>query len=90
MNGENFFERIEINPQVLGGKPVIAGTRIPVELVLEFLAHSWSPQKLLAEYPALRQEDIQAAIAYASQRIKREEIYPVPLSGEPQRVHVGV
>jgi uncharacterized protein (DUF433 family) len=85
MNKESFFDRIEMNPQILGGKPVIAGTRIPIELILDFLAHSWNPQKLLAEYPNLRQEDIQAAIAYASQRVQHEEIYPVPLSKELQR-----
>ena len=90
MNRENFFDRIEINPQILGGKPVIAGTRISVGLVLEFLAHNWNPQKLLAEYPNLRQEDIQAAIAYASQRITREEIHFVPLLSEPQRAQVRV
>lgn len=90
MNRENFFDRIEINPQILGGKPVIAGTRISVGLVLEFLAHNWNPQKLLAEYPNLRQGDIQAAIAYASQRITREEIHFVPLLSEPQRAQVRV
>ncbi len=90
MNGETFLDRIEINPQILGGKPVIAGTRIPVGLVLEFLAHNWSPQKLLTEYPDLRQEDVQAAIAYASQRIAREEIHFVPSSDEPQRAQVRV
>ena len=90
MNGEKLFDRIEINPQIFGGKPVIAGTRISVGLVLEFLAHNWSPQKLLAEYPVLHQEDIQAAIAYASQRVAREEIHLVPAPSEPQRAQVRV
>jgi len=90
MSGENFFDRIEINPQVLSGKPVIAGTRISVGLVLELLAHNWNPQKILVEYPILHQEDIQAAIAYASQRIKREEIYPVPLPRGSQKVQTRV
>ena len=90
MSGENFFDRIEINPQILSGKPVIAGTRIPVGLVLELLAHSWNPQEILVEYPNLRQEDIQAAIAYASQRIAQEEIHLIPLSKEPQIAQVRV
>ena len=90
MNGETFFDRIEINPQILSGKPVIAGTRISVGLVLEFLAHNWSPQKLLAEYHDLCQEDIQAAVAYASWRITQEEIHFIPLSKEPQIAQVRV
>lgn len=70
--------RIEVNPEILGGKPIFAGTRISVELVLDFLAHDWNPQKILAEYPTLAKPDIQAAISYAAKRVKGEEIHILP------------
>jgi len=53
-------DRIETNPNVLSGKPVVAGTRIAVELVVELLAENWSPDEILEQYPALSREDIQA------------------------------
>jgi len=59
-------ERVEINPQVLQGKPVIRGTRIPVELVLRKLGEGASEEDLLDAYPRLTREDIRAALAYAA------------------------
>jgi len=59
-------ERIVINPEVLSGKPVIKGTRIPVYLILELLAAGMSMDDVLREYPELTREDIQAALEYAS------------------------
>jgi uncharacterized protein (DUF433 family) len=56
---------IECNPKVLGGKPVIAGTRLSVELILEKLAAGESEAQLLDEYPRLTREGIRAALAYA-------------------------
>jgi uncharacterized protein (DUF433 family) len=53
-------DRIETNPDVLSGKPIVAGTRIAVELVVELLTENWSPDEILEQYPALSQEDIQA------------------------------
>lgn len=67
--------QIEVNLEILGGKPLFAGTRIPVELVLDFLANDWNPAKILSEYPTLAKPDIQAAISYAAKRVKGEEIH---------------
>jgi uncharacterized protein (DUF433 family) len=59
-------DRIEINPRVMLGKPVIRGTRIPVELILRKLSEAASEVDLLEAYPRLTREDIRAAIRYAA------------------------
>jgi uncharacterized protein (DUF433 family) len=60
------YERIEINPDIMAGKPVIRGTRIPVELVLRKLAAGMSPEAILADYPRLTQDDIRAVQALSA------------------------
>lgn len=72
-----YRDRIEINPKVLGGKPVIRGTRIPVELLLRKLAEGATTEVLLDAYPNLKPEDIKAALAYAAESIAHEEIRTV-------------
>jgi uncharacterized protein (DUF433 family) len=67
-------ERIEINPKVMMGKPVIRGTRITVELILRKLSEGASEADLLDAYPRLTREDIQAAIRYAADTLAHEEI----------------
>ena len=67
-------ERIELNPQVMAGKPVIRGTRIPVELLLRKLGAGMSPADILADHPRLRLEDIQAAQAFAADYLADEEV----------------
>ena len=59
-------ERITIDPDICNGKPVVRGTRITAQTVLEFLAAGDSPEDVLEEYPALTREDIQACLDYAS------------------------
>ncbi len=59
-------DRIEINPNVMQGKPVIRGTRIPVELILRKLSEGATEKDLLDAYPRLTSEDIRAALAYAA------------------------
>ncbi|MFQ5894684.1 MAG: DUF433 domain-containing protein [Nitrospinota bacterium] len=66
-------DRIEINPRMMLGKPVIRGTRIPVELILRKLSEGASEADLLDAYPRLTQEDIQAAIGYAADMVAHEE-----------------
>ena len=66
--------RIEINPKVMMGKPVIRGTRIPVELILRKLSEGATEQDLLGAYPRIQHEDIQAAIRYAADTLAHEEI----------------
>jgi uncharacterized protein (DUF433 family) len=67
-------ERIEIDAQVMMGKPVIKGTRITVELLLRKLAEGATEADLLDAYPRLTREDIRAAIAYAADTVAHEEI----------------
>ncbi len=71
---KDWRDRIEINPRVMLGKPVIAGTRIPVEQILRKLAADMSIDAILRDYPRLTREDIQAALAYASDAVGSEEI----------------
>lgn len=68
------LDRIEINPHILRGKPVIKGTRIPVYLILELLQADYDFQKILEAYPALEIEDIKAALEYAAKMAKNEDI----------------
>ena len=67
-------QRIEINPEIMGGKPVIKGTRIPVELVLRKLGSGIEVNELLAAYPHLTAEDICAAQAFAADYLADEEL----------------
>jgi uncharacterized protein (DUF433 family) len=59
-------ERITVSPDVCNGKPVVSGTRVTVQTVLEFLAAGDSVEDVLAEYPSLRPEDVRACLDYAS------------------------
>ena len=74
-------ERIEIDPAVMMGKPVIRGTRITVELILRKLGEGATEGELLEDYPHLTPEDIRAAIAYGAASVAHEEV--VLLSGRP-------
>ncbi len=67
-------ERIVVDPAVLAGKPTVAGTRIPVSLILNLLANGYDSDRILQAYPRLNEEDIEAAIAYSEERLKREEV----------------
>lgn len=67
-------DRVEINPRVMLGKPVIRGTRIPVELLLRKLSEGASESELVDAYPRLTREDIQAAIRYAADTVAHEEV----------------
>lgn len=68
------LERIEINPKILAGKPIIKGTRISVEFILELLSSGMSSDDIVREYPHLSKEDVLAAINYAANVVKHEEI----------------
>ena len=66
-------DRIEINPKVMMGKPVVRGTRIPIELILRKLSEGATEDDLLEAYPRLRVEDIHAAIGFAADTLAHEE-----------------
>lgn len=68
------LDRIELNPRVCNGNPVIRGTRIPVTIILEHLETGQSWEEILSGFPALTKEDIAAAIAYARAAIEHTEL----------------
>jgi uncharacterized protein (DUF433 family) len=70
------MDRIEINHQIMLGKPVIKGTRITVEIILKKLSQNIAIDEILADYPRLTREDIQAAIAYAATALSTDEMMP--------------
>ena len=70
---EELSNRIVIDPEVLSGKPVIKGTRIPVYLIIELLANGIAEKEILRQYPTLKKEDIKAALLYASKCLENEE-----------------
>ena len=70
------LERIEIDPRRCGGAPVVRGTRIPVAVVLDQLASGESWDSLLAGYPELTREDIQAVLRFAKASVEHTEIVP--------------
>jgi uncharacterized protein (DUF433 family) len=71
-------ERISVDPKVLVGKPVIKGTRISVEFVVDLLGRGWTNEQILREYDHLTSQDIQACLAYASDALKSERVYLLP------------
>jgi uncharacterized protein (DUF433 family) len=70
-------ERIVIDPQILVGKPVVKGTRLSVEFVLDLLAKGWTEAQVLDNYPGLSGEDIRACLAYASASLAEEKVFPL-------------
>ncbi|HUI56878.1 MAG TPA: DUF433 domain-containing protein [Bryobacteraceae bacterium] len=70
-------DRIVVDPKILTGKPVVRGTRISVELVVELLASGWSHAQILASYPHLSEEDIRACLTYAGALLREEKVYPL-------------
>lgn len=73
-------ERIVVDPEVLVGKPVVRGTRLAVEFIVELLAQGWSEGDVLENYPGLTEQDLRACLKYASARLHAEKVYPVSLS----------
>ena len=70
MSGD-WRSRITIDPNVLAGKPVIRGTRVSVEFILDMLANGWTIEEILENYPQLEGEDVIAALKYAAEVLKR-------------------
>jgi uncharacterized protein (DUF433 family) len=74
---EELIERIIVNPKIMGGKPIVKGTRIAVELLLKLLAQGMSFADILKDYPHLTKDDITAVLLYAAKVAGEEEIYPI-------------
>jgi uncharacterized protein (DUF433 family) len=80
VNGKEIMgweERIELNPDVLAGKPVIKGTRVAVEFVVDLLGQGWTESEVLKNYPTVTAEDIRACLQYASATLHAEKVYPL-------------
>ena len=75
---EEWQDRIVVDPKVLVGKPVIRGTRLSVEFILDLLANDWTIEQILSEYPQLERKDVIAVLKYATEMAKEEKVYPLP------------
>lgn len=86
---ENPEARIAVDPEVMVGKPVIKGTRIPVEKILHMLAQGMEVEDILEDYPHLEEEDVLAAAEYAAQTVESESVFPLKKEGEGVEVTGG-
>jgi uncharacterized protein (DUF433 family) len=77
MQDQQLLERITLNPKVMMGKPVIKGTRLTVEYLLNLLAHGATSSEILAEYDGLTQEDIQACLLFAARALENTTFMPL-------------
>lgn len=75
MTEEQLLERIQVNPKIFGGKPIIRGLRMAVEHVLGMLAAGDAPETILKEYPFLEAEDIQACLVFAYRTVRGEHVH---------------
>jgi len=71
----NWRPYIISDPQILGGKPVIKGTRLSVDFILALLAEGWSPREILENYPSLTEEALRAVFAFAAECLKEEKLF---------------
>lgn len=69
---------ISIDPKIMGGKPVITGTRITIEHILELLSGGWSEEHIVKEYPHLTRDAIRDALRYATALTRDESVFPLP------------
>ncbi len=75
MTEKKLLNRIVTNPKIMLGKPVIKGTRLTVEIILEKIAYGETIEDLRKDYPFLTEDDIKAALLYAAKRLAHEEVY---------------
>ena len=73
-------DRIIVDPKILVGKPVIKGTRLAVEFIVDLLAQGWQESEIIRNYPGITREDIAACLKYATNILKAEKIYPFEIS----------
>jgi len=78
---KRLIERIVLNPKVMAGKPVIRGTRLTVEFILNLLAHAATVEEILEEYDGLTQEDIQACLLFAAKSLENTAFMPLAVEG---------
>jgi uncharacterized protein (DUF433 family) len=73
----NWKRLITLDPNILVGKPIIKGTRLSVEFIIDLLAQGWSEEEILKNYPGLESKHIQACLGYASDILRSERVYPL-------------
>ena len=77
MTDEQLLDRVSVDPRVMVGKPVIKGTRLPVEYILNLLAHGATVEEILEEYKGLVQEDIQSCLLFATKSLETVSFMPL-------------
>ena len=77
MRKQSLLKRIELNPDIMLGKPVIRGTRLPAEIIVEKIAFGTTADEILKQYPFLNKEDINAALYYAATVMRTNDIYAI-------------
>jgi uncharacterized protein (DUF433 family) len=82
MEQEGLLARITANPEIFGGKPIIRGMRVSVELILSLLAQGETEEAVLADYPDLERDDIRACLAYARAAIANDTLQAVRIGGQ--------
>ena len=70
-------DRIILDPDIIAGKPILRGTRISVEHLLELLANGWTYEEISENYPQIGREDVLTALKYAANLLKEEQVYPI-------------
>lgn len=75
----DIIQHIEVNPKIMMGKPIIKGTRITVELILEKLSAGEAEDDILKAHPHISKKDIKAALSFAAEPLKGEKIYPIAI-----------
>ncbi len=73
-------QRVVVDPKVMADKPIIRGTRIPVELIVRMLSQGVSESEILDEYPRLQMDDVRAALVYAARVLANEDVFPPSIS----------
>jgi uncharacterized protein (DUF433 family) len=82
MKKRNLLKRITVDPKICHGKPCIRGTRIMVSVILDNLVEGRTPKQIARDYPPLQTEDVLAAIEYAAELTREEEMVPLRASGK--------
>ena len=77
MKDRELLERIVLNPRIMVGKPVIKGTRLTVDFILNLMAHGTTEEEILKEYKGLTDEDIRACFLFATKSIKNTDFMPL-------------
>ena len=78
--GLEWRDHIAVDPAILVGKPIVKGTRISIEFIVDLLAAGWTHEQILDSYPSLKPDDIRACLAYASEVLHSERVFPLELA----------